>query len=119
MLLQTASKVFANRQKSIESQVQLVRVASQRLAPLSATQLESAANDHRDGQFNNAAPSQSAIDGLALVFEALRRTVGIELYDVQIMAALTVAESSVAEMQTGEGKTFVAAAGAMVGRRID
>lgn len=43
---------------------------------------------------------------LALVTEALRRTIGIELYDVQLVAGAALSRGCIAEMQTGEGKTF-------------
>ena len=49
------------------------------------------------------------LPGFALVLEAARRTIGIELYDVQLLAGLAQARGSIAEMQTGEGKTFAAA----------
>ncbi|MGE0607075.1 MAG: preprotein translocase subunit SecA [Pirellulales bacterium] len=42
----------------------------------------------------------------AVVVEAARRTLGIELYDVQLLGGLALARGSIAEMQTGEGKTF-------------
>lgn len=45
-------------------------------------------------------------DAIALGIESLRRTTGIELYDCQILAALALASGMVAEMHTGEGKTF-------------
>lgn len=45
----------------------------------------------------------------ALVVEALRRALGVTLYDVQLLAGDVLAAGSVAEMQTGEGKTFAIA----------
>ncbi|MEL6107890.1 MAG: preprotein translocase subunit SecA [Planctomycetota bacterium] len=42
----------------------------------------------------------------ALVFEAVRREYSIELYDVQLHAGLVMSRGHIAEMQTGEGKTF-------------
>lgn len=51
----------------------------------------------------------------ALVIEAFRRVRGIDLYDTQILAGLILCDQPsngrgyVAEMQTGEGKTFAAA----------
>lgn len=48
------------------------------------------------------------VAGIALAFEALRRAHGIELYDVQLSAVLDLAKGRIAQMQTGEGKTFVA-----------
>ena len=44
----------------------------------------------------------------ALVREASRRTIDIRQYDVQVRAAEALAEGRVIEMDTGEGKTFVA-----------
>ncbi|MFP4176968.1 MAG: hypothetical protein ACLFT2_07040 [Candidatus Brocadiia bacterium] len=44
----------------------------------------------------------------ALVREACRRGIGIRPYDVQVRAACALAEGRIAEMKTGEGKTFVA-----------
>jgi len=44
----------------------------------------------------------------ALVREATRRAIGIRQYDVQIAGAIALAEGAVIEMNTGEGKTFVA-----------
>lgn len=58
--------------------------------------------------------TESLIHGLALATEALRRSKGIRLYDVQLLAVLTLVQGSIAQMQTGEGKTFVAIATAAV-----
>jgi preprotein translocase subunit SecA len=50
----------------------------------------------------------------SLVHEAIRRTMGIELYDQQLLAGIVLAEGTIAEMQTGEGKTITAVAPAML-----
>ena len=50
--------------------------------------------------------------GIALANEALRRSQGINLYDVQLLAVIHLAHGRIAQMQTGEGKTFVAIAAA-------
>lgn len=42
----------------------------------------------------------------AAVVSALRRVMGINLYPVQLLGGLTLAKGLIAEMQTGEGKTF-------------
>jgi len=44
----------------------------------------------------------------ALVREACRRAIGIHQWEVQVRAAVALSEGRVVEMQTGEGKTFVA-----------
>jgi len=44
-----------------------------------------------------------------LVLEAIRRRIGVELYDVQLEAGIVMARGGIAEMATGEGKTLAAA----------
>ena len=53
-------------------------------------------------------------EAFALVQEAARRTLGITYYDEQLLAGLYLARGCVAEMQTGEGKTFAAVLPAFV-----
>jgi preprotein translocase subunit SecA len=48
------------------------------------------------------------VPGFALVLEAMRRTLDVCLYDEQLLAGLVLMGRNVAEMQTGEGKTYVA-----------
>ncbi|MBI5139246.1 preprotein translocase subunit SecA [Candidatus Nomurabacteria bacterium] len=47
-------------------------------------------------------------EAFALVREAQRRTLGIRLYDVQLVGGLVLHGGKIAEMKTGEGKTNVA-----------
>ncbi len=47
-------------------------------------------------------------EAFALVREAEKRTLGIRLYDVQIIGGLALHKGKIAEMKTGEGKTNVA-----------
>jgi preprotein translocase subunit SecA len=44
----------------------------------------------------------------AAVREAFKRTIGVRLFDVQLMGGIVLHEGDIAEMKTGEGKTFVA-----------
>jgi preprotein translocase subunit SecA len=44
----------------------------------------------------------------ATACEALRRTLGLDLFDVQVIGALAMQDGAIAEMQTGEGKTLAA-----------
>jgi preprotein translocase subunit SecA len=53
------------------------------------------------------------VAGLALAVEALRRAQGVEVYDVQLLAAMDMSRRCVAQMQTGEGKTLAAIAAAL------
>ncbi len=47
-------------------------------------------------------------EAFALVREAQRRTLGLRLYDVQLVGGMTLHKGKIAEMKTGEGKTNVA-----------
>jgi preprotein translocase subunit SecA len=47
-------------------------------------------------------------DAFALVREAATRTIGIRHFDVQLIGGMVLHEGNIAEMKTGEGKTFVA-----------
>jgi preprotein translocase subunit SecA len=47
-------------------------------------------------------------EGFAAVREAFKRTIGVRLFDVQLMGGIVLHEGDIAEMKTGEGKTFVA-----------
>ncbi len=60
------------------------------------------------------ASKQVLIEGFALVTESARRVLGISYYDVQLLAGLALSRGRIAEMQTGEGKTFVAALPAFI-----
>lgn len=48
------------------------------------------------------------VDAYAIVCEAAKRTLGLQPYDVQIMAAIALHERSLIEQHTGEGKTLSA-----------
>lgn len=47
-------------------------------------------------------------EAFALVREAAHRSIGLRHYDVQMMAAATLAQGKIAEQKTGEGKTLSA-----------
>ena len=54
---------------------------------------------------HQAATLSEVIAGAA---EAARRVLGLELFDVQLQAALALTRGSIVEMKTGEGKTLAA-----------
>ncbi|MGZ8715925.1 MAG: preprotein translocase subunit SecA [Gaiellaceae bacterium] len=47
-------------------------------------------------------------EAFAAVREAYKRTLDVRLFDVQLMGGIVLHEGDIAEMKTGEGKTFVA-----------
>jgi preprotein translocase subunit SecA len=48
------------------------------------------------------------VEAFALVAEAAKRVLGIQPFDVQLMAGIAMHHGHIAEMQTGEGKTLAA-----------
>jgi len=48
-------------------------------------------------------------EAFAAVRESFKRTMEVRLFDVQLMGGVVLHEGDIAEMKTGEGKTFVAA----------
>nr|YP_010903224.1 preprotein-translocase subunit a [Hypnea cornuta]WCH55677.1 preprotein-translocase subunit a [Hypnea cornuta] len=48
------------------------------------------------------------VEAFGTAKEAIRRALGLNLFDVQILGSLVINEGKIAEMKTGEGKTIVA-----------
>jgi preprotein translocase subunit SecA len=87
-----------------------IRELSRSLSACPETELEREAESLRRELSSGAehdAP-EVLVAGVALAAEALRRGHRIELYDVQLLAVIQLARGHIAQMQTGEGKTFVA-----------
>jgi len=60
-------------------------------------------------RLENGEPLEEVIfEAYAAVREAFKRTIGVRLFDVQLMGGVALHEGDIAEMKTGEGKTFVA-----------
>jgi preprotein translocase subunit SecA len=57
---------------------------------------------------NGESPEEILFEAYAAVRAAFKRTMGIRLFDVQLMGGIALHEGDIAEMKTGEGKTFVA-----------
>jgi preprotein translocase subunit SecA len=67
----------------------------------------------KTGEFKQRVENGEHVDDLlfeafASVREAFKRTIGVRLFDVQLMGGIVLHEGDIAEMKTGEGKTFVA-----------
>lgn len=87
-----------------------IRALADSLKSATADQLKAETNHVRSELARGQAPSEPHIlvAGLSLACEALRRSKNVRLYDVQLMAAMAMSRRCIAQMQTGEGKTFVA-----------
>ncbi len=73
--------------------------------------LDDAALQAKTGEFRQRIENGESVDDLvnetfAVVREAGRRVLGMRLFDVQLIGAMVLNSGKVAEMKTGEGKTF-------------
>jgi len=114
-------RLFRRRPKGRISRAQhdfarRVRQVATDLVSLEDRQLRDAAARLREsvGGGQSATSTNLLVPAFALVNEALRRTLRVSYYDVQLLGGLALSHGSVAEMQTGEGKTYVAALPAFV-----
>src|SRR5881398_2904869 len=75
---------------------------------LSDSELAAKTADFRQ-RFDNGEPLEELLfEAFATVREAFKRQMGVRLFDVQLMGGIVLHEGDIAEMKTGEGKTFVA-----------
>ena len=76
----------------------------------------------RDEEVLQAALDEILSDVFAMGREAMRRTLGMRQYDEQLVGGVVLHQGKIAEMKTGEGKTFLptlaAALNAMAGRGV-
>jgi preprotein translocase subunit SecA len=96
--------------------VRAIRRAGEALKPESDRQLRNLTDQLREcvASGDPLSSPDVLVPAFALAGEAARRTLGITYYDVQLLGGLALARGSVAELQTGEGKTFVAALPALL-----
>jgi preprotein translocase subunit SecA len=96
------------RLKRLKSQADYVTSLEPEFEALSDEQLAAKTPEFRQRIENGEAPENLLFEAYAAVREAFKRTMGIRLFDVQVMGGIVLHEGDIAEMKTGEGKTFVA-----------
>ena len=75
---------------------------------LSDTGLAAKTAEFKQRVENGESLDELLFEAFAAVREAFKRTMGVRLFDVQLMGGIVLHEGDIAEMKTGEGKTFVA-----------
>jgi preprotein translocase subunit SecA len=109
----TVRKVFGSKNdRELKRIVPLVERVNRLEAEYSA--LSDAAVRAKTGEFKLRLANGETLDSLlpeafATVREAMKRTLGKRVFDVQLVGGVVLHEGKIAEMKTGEGKTFVAA----------
>src|SRR5438034_10557209 len=75
---------------------------------LSDSELAGKTAEFRQRIENGESVDDLLFEAFAAVREAFKRTMDVGLFDVQAMGGIVLHEGDIAEMKTGEGKTFVA-----------
>jgi preprotein translocase subunit SecA len=96
------------RLKRLADQAARISELEPELEPLSDDELRIASNELRRRVENGETLDDVLYEAFALVREARKRESGQRLFDVQLMGGIVLHEGDIAEMKTGEGKTFVA-----------
>ncbi|HET9242230.1 MAG TPA: hypothetical protein VFN99_02225, partial [Gaiella sp.] len=75
---------------------------------LSDEELRAKTDEFKQRVANGESLDEILYEAFAAVREARKRESGQRLFDVQLMGGIVLHEGDIAEMKTGEGKTFVA-----------
>jgi preprotein translocase subunit SecA len=96
------------RLKNLQKQAAHIATLEPQLEALDDAGLLAASSALRERVANGEALDDVLYEAFALVREARKRESGQRLFDVQMMGGIVLHEGDIAEMKTGEGKTFVA-----------
>jgi preprotein translocase subunit SecA len=96
------------RLKQLKKQADYITSLEPDFEALSDAELAAKTPEFRQRIENGESPEELLFEAYAAVREAFKRTMGIRLFDVQLMGGIVLHEGDIAEMKTGEGKTFVA-----------
>ena len=97
------------RLKRLRSQAEYIGTLEPEFEKLSDEELKGKTAEFRQRVANGEALEDILFEVFATVREAFKRSMGgVRLFDVQMMGGIVLHEGDIAEMKTGEGKTFVA-----------
>ena len=94
--------------KGMQGQVSRIGDLEPRMEALSDEELRARTDEFKARLADGETVDDILVDAFATVREAGRRVLGMRLFDVQMIGAMTLNLGRVAEMKTGEGKTFAA-----------
>src|SRR5919201_1731173 len=97
------------RLKRLRSQADYITSLEPDFEQLSDDELAAKTVEFKQRYENGETLEEMLFEAYAAVREAFKRTLGVRLFDVQAMGGIVLHEGDIAEMKTGEGKTFVAA----------
>src|ERR671937_3014171 len=96
------------RLKRLADQAAYIGTLEPEFEQLSDADLAGKTAEFRQRIANGEPVDELVFEAFAAVREAFKRTMGVRLFDVQLMGGIVLHEGDIAEMKTGEGKTFVA-----------
>ncbi len=96
------------RVKRLAQQAAYVKSLVPELESLTDEELSRKSAEFKQRVENGETLEEILFEAYAAVHEAFRRKLGISLFEVQAMGGIVLHEGDIAEMKTGEGKTFVA-----------
>src|SRR4051812_34264866 len=96
------------RLKRLAEQAAYITTLEPDYEKLSDSELAAKTVEFRQRLENGEHLDDLVFEAFAAVREAFKRTMGVRLFDVQLMGGIVLHEGDIAEMKTGEGMTFVA-----------
>src|SRR5438874_5789326 len=96
------------RMKRLHEQADYISTLEPDFERLSQAELRAKTDEFKQRIANGEPLDDLLFEAFAAVREAFKRTIGVRLFDVQLMGGIVLHEGDIAEMKTGEGKTFVA-----------
>jgi preprotein translocase subunit SecA len=96
------------RMKRLQEQAAYITSIEPEFEQLSDEQLAAKTVEFKERFERGETLEELLFEAFAAVREGFKRTIGVRLFDVQLMGGIVLHEGDVAEMKTGEGKTFVA-----------
>jgi preprotein translocase subunit SecA len=96
------------RLKRLAEQAAYIGTLEPEFEQLSDEELAGKTAEFRERFANGETLDELLFEAFAAIREAFKRTMGVRLFDVQLMGGVVLHEGDIAEMKTGEGKTFVA-----------
>jgi preprotein translocase subunit SecA len=96
------------RLKRLRDQAAYISTLEPDFEALSDAELTAKTIEFKQRVGNGEELEEILFEAYAAVREAFKRTLGVRLFDVQLMGGIVLHEGDIAEMKTGEGKTFVA-----------
>ncbi|NHC38604.1 accessory Sec system translocase SecA2 [Bacillus sp. MM2020_1] len=93
--------------KKLTKLVNLVNQLEEKFESYSDEQLKNMTFIFKEKLQNGAKLDDLKIEAFAVIREASKRVLGLRHYDVQLIGGFVLSEGSIAQMNTGEGKTLV------------